>query len=185
LRGLSVKILSKRYDPVHMQGEVDAFFNDYSATILPNLSQEEVSSLANSLILSLSEPPKSYLEESNDFWNDIMNDMPHDWVEQVKTELKSANKDLLIKYITEVLTDSPTHSLTHSLSHSLTHLLTYLLTHLLTYLFAQWLYNPAKSNQVTVMLFGKDRSIPAIDAITTLAGMTAFRQELPFYEINK
>jgi secreted Zn-dependent insulinase-like peptidase len=173
LRGLSVKILSKRYDPVHMQGEVDAFFNDYSATILPNLSQEEVSSLANSLILSLSEPPKSYLEESNDFWNDIMNDMPHDWVEQVKTELKSANKDLLIKYITEVLTDS------------LTHLLTYLLTHLSTYLFAQWLYNPAKSNQVTVMLFGKDRSIPAIDAITTLAGMTAFRQELPFYEINK
>ena len=173
MRGLSVKILSKRYDPVHMQGEVDAFFNDYSATILPNLSQEEVSSLANSLILSLSEPPKSYLEESNDFWNDIMNDMPHDWVEQVKTELKSANKDLLIKYITEVLTDS------------LTHLLTYLLTHLSTYLFAQWLYNPAKSNQVTVMLFGKDRSIPAIDAITTLAGMTAFRQELPFYEINK
>ena len=128
MRGLSVKILSKRYDPVHMRGEVDAFFSDYSTNILPNLSQEEVSSLANSLILSLSEPPKSYLEESNDFWNDILNDMPHDWVEQVKTELKSASKDLLIKYITEVLT----HSLTNLLTHSLIYLLTYSLTYLLT-----------------------------------------------------
>lgn len=102
MRGLSVKILSKRYDPVQMQAEVDGFFSHYSSSVLPGLTQEEVTSLANSLILTLSEPPKSYLEESNDFWNDILNEMPHDWIDQVKAELQSASKELLIQYIDQV-----------------------------------------------------------------------------------
>ncbi len=85
-----------------MQTEVDGFFSHYFTSVLPSLTQEDVTSLANSLILTLSEPPKSYLEESNDFWNDILNEIPHDWIEQVKVELRSANKELLIQYITQV-----------------------------------------------------------------------------------
>lgn len=52
--------------------------------VLQALSQEEVTKMCESLVLSLKDPPTTYTEEASTFWERIVHDMPFDWTEKVR-----------------------------------------------------------------------------------------------------
>ena len=68
-------------------------FLESQKEVFTRLTQEEVTDRANSIALSLEEPPKSYLEEASDYHDSLMSDMPLDWRELVIGELRAMSLD--------------------------------------------------------------------------------------------
>ena len=47
--------------------------------VVDKLTSQELSTLCESVIKSLEDPPTTYSEEASEFWNAIISDMPFDW----------------------------------------------------------------------------------------------------------
>jgi hypothetical protein len=91
-----LKVLSKRFSPLHIQKEVDFFIHKTAYEIIHNLTDETVGNLCESIIKSLEDPPTTYTEEASEFWNGIINNVPFDWNERVIKELKILNLNKII-----------------------------------------------------------------------------------------
>ena len=70
-----------------MQDELGIFFES-QREVFASLTQEDLSSRASAIALSLVDPPTSYAEEASEFWGAIISDMPFDWNDQVVAELR-------------------------------------------------------------------------------------------------
>ena len=91
MRGLVVTILSKRFSPIVMEQELDAFFTTQEG-VLAELTDEEVAERCSSIIKSLEDPPTTYSEEAREFWDAIVADTGFDWTQRVVDELKTLTR---------------------------------------------------------------------------------------------
>lgn len=87
MRGITLRILSQRYNPQEMQTAVEDFLFGQEPKF-SSMTQEDVENRASSVIKSLLDPPTSYGEEASQFWTAIIEDTPFNWVDQVIDELK-------------------------------------------------------------------------------------------------
>ena len=90
IRGINFRVLSNRFDPLHLEHEVNEFLLRQSL-VFCKLTQQEVSDRASAIVKSLIEPPKSYLEEAGQFRENILNNIPFDWIQQIIAQLESIN----------------------------------------------------------------------------------------------
>ena len=88
VRGLSIRILSKRYSPVYMESILGDFLSSQRA-VLNSLTDEEVSHMCEAIIKSLEDPPTTYTEEAGEFYGRIKSGLPFDWTEKVIEELRA------------------------------------------------------------------------------------------------
>mmetsp|Transcript_1554 Transcript_1554/g.2638 ORF Transcript_1554/g.2638 Transcript_1554/m.2638 type:complete len:577 (+) Transcript_1554:563-2293(+) len=88
VRGMTMRILSKRFSPLVMEQEVQEFLKTQQSRLKSELKDEELSQMTASIIQSLEDPPTSYSQEASEFWNAIVGDMPFDWTQQVIEELR-------------------------------------------------------------------------------------------------
>ena len=105
VRGLTISVLSKRFDPDHIMEEVESFLAAQKA-VFARLTQEQVTQMASAIVLSLQEPPKSYLEEAADFHESLMADMPFDWRERVISELQAVRVETFCGQVLDLVLDS-------------------------------------------------------------------------------
>lgn len=92
MRGITVRILSKRFSPIHMERELATFFVD-QRQLFEALSEEEVKVKCQSIVKSLEDPPTQYTEEAGQFWDAIVTQMPLNWTEMVIQQLKELTLD--------------------------------------------------------------------------------------------
>lgn len=88
IRGLSIRILSKRYSPVHMESVLGDFLSSQHS-LLSSLSDEEVATLCEAIVKSLEDPPTTYTEEAAEFYGRIKSNLPFNWTELVIEELRA------------------------------------------------------------------------------------------------
>jgi secreted Zn-dependent insulinase-like peptidase len=87
-----------------MESSLGTFLSTQQS-VLKALTQTEVSSLCESLIKSLLDPPTTYTEESSTYWSALLNHMPFDWTQQVVDELKNVTVDDVIHTADKILFD--------------------------------------------------------------------------------
>lgn len=92
MRGISVRILSKRFSPVAMESSLFEFLASQRTLVHAELTEEIVRERCESIIRSLQDPPTTYSEEASDFWDSIVHDMPFDWIDQVTAELRRLDR---------------------------------------------------------------------------------------------
>jgi len=90
IRGINFRVLSNRFDPLHLEKEVNEFLVRQSV-VFSKLTQQEVSDRGAAIVKSLIEPPKSYLEEAGTYRENILNNIPFDWIQQIIAQLENIN----------------------------------------------------------------------------------------------
>ena len=78
IRGMTMRILSKRFSPPEMEREVATFFAHQKARF-DDLTADDVAEKAGSIVKSLEDPPTQYTEEAGQNWDAILSDMPLNW----------------------------------------------------------------------------------------------------------
>ncbi len=90
-----MRILSKRFSPVHMERVLGEFLGAQRAMLVA-LPTAELQDMCESLVKSLQDPPSTYTEESSRHWESLVHDMPFDWTQQVIAQLQAlTHLDLL------------------------------------------------------------------------------------------
>jgi secreted Zn-dependent insulinase-like peptidase len=97
MRGITVRILSKRYSPIAMEASLNAFLDAQRTSLQASLTDEVVQQRCQAIIRSLEDPPTTYSEEASDYWDSIVHDMPFDWTAQVVAELRKLNRDSVLR----------------------------------------------------------------------------------------
>lgn len=92
VRGISVRILSKRFSPLSMELALSEFFQQQRSILNDTVTDEIIAERCQSIIHTLEDPPTSYTEEASDYWDAIVHELPFDWTAQVITELKLLNR---------------------------------------------------------------------------------------------
>ena len=92
VRGISVRILSKRFSPLSMELALSEFFQQQRFILNDTLTDEIIAERCQSIIHTLEDPPTSYTEEASDYWDAIVHELPFDWTAQVIAELKLLNR---------------------------------------------------------------------------------------------
>ena len=83
IRGLSFRVLSKQFSPVHIERSLGAFL-DSQRFVFASYTEVSLRARVEAIITSLRDPPTSYFEEAMGFWGNIV-DGSEDflWKEQV------------------------------------------------------------------------------------------------------
>lgn len=94
-RGLRINVLSKRFDPSHIETQVEEFLAQQVERLLSTDEEvhaavvEEVRQICQSIIVSLQDPAVSFHEEASDFWSAIRSETPFDYNEQMQRVLQT------------------------------------------------------------------------------------------------
>ena len=104
-RGFLVRVLSKKFDPVYCESRLNAFLLKHYDFINIELTQANVTSIGDSIIQSLIEPPKSYLEEASTYYDAIIYDKPWNLAEIVSEEIKTITLSDVQEYCNTYLFD--------------------------------------------------------------------------------
>jgi secreted Zn-dependent insulinase-like peptidase len=97
MRGITVRILSKRFSPVAMEAALNAFLDAQRTALQASLTDEVVQQRCQAIIRSLEDPPTTYSEEASDYWDSIVHDMPFDWTARVVAELRKLDRDSVLR----------------------------------------------------------------------------------------
>ena len=88
MRGFSVRIVSNKFSPWEMEREIGEFLTSQKE-VMTKYSQDDIRSIAEALVKIIEDPPTSYLDEAEMYWDSILEDTPFDWAEQVVAALRS------------------------------------------------------------------------------------------------
>lgn len=110
MRGVSVRILSKRFSPLAMEKSLFEFLAAQQELISVQLSEEAVQERCESIIRSLQDPPTTYSEEASDFWDSIVHDMPFDWLDLVTAELRQLDRGAVLSAVEKWIFDPRTRA---------------------------------------------------------------------------
>ncbi len=110
MRGISVRILSRRFSPLAMESALDEFFTSQRTLLTRELTDEAVRDRSAAIIRSLEDPPTTFSEEASEHWDSIVHDMPFDWTQQVVAELRTFDKQTVLQAAEQWLFDANTRS---------------------------------------------------------------------------
>ena len=108
MRGISVRILSRRFSPLAMESALNEFLTSQRALLTRELTDESVRDRSAAIIRSLEDPPTTFSEEASEHWDSIVHDMPFDWTQQVVAELRTFDKQMVLQAAEQWLFDSNT-----------------------------------------------------------------------------
>jgi len=92
IRGVTIRILSKRFSPLEMEAELATFLSSQRQAF-EDLTALDVQEKCESIVKSLEDPPTQYTEEAAQYWDAILTHMPTNWTEMVIQELKTLSLD--------------------------------------------------------------------------------------------
>lgn len=92
MRGFTARVLSNRFSPDEIFQELETFLDDMAERI-GTIMQADVDSLAAVLISSLSDPPITYREEADNFWECLLDERGFDWTDRIIDELQQLKKE--------------------------------------------------------------------------------------------
>lgn len=110
MRGISVRILSRRFSPLAMESALNEFFTSQRTLLTRELTDEAVRDRSAAIIRSLEDPPTTFSEEASEHWDSIVHDMPFDWTQQVVAELRTFDKQMVLQAAEQWLFDATTRS---------------------------------------------------------------------------
>lgn len=108
MRGISVRILSKRFSPAAMETSLDAFLATQRSLLQDTLTDELVRERCAAIIRSLEDPPTTYTEEASEYWDSIVHGLPFDWTAQVIAALRTLDREAVLRRAEEWLFDRAT-----------------------------------------------------------------------------
>jgi secreted Zn-dependent insulinase-like peptidase len=108
MRGIKVRVLSKRFAPCEIEAELAAFLTHQRKRLNEDVTDEEVRALCGSIMASLKDPPTTYAEEAGEFWATLLNDQPFDWLDQIVEALRGMSRDDVVHAANTWLFDSAT-----------------------------------------------------------------------------
>jgi hypothetical protein len=108
MRGIKVRLLSKRFAPCEIEAELAAFLTHQRKRLNEDVTEEEVRALCSSIMVSLQDPPTTYTEEASEFWAALLNDRPFDWLDQIVEALRVMSRDDVIHAANTWLFDAAT-----------------------------------------------------------------------------
>ena len=110
MRGISVRILSRRFSPLAMESALNEFFTSQRTLLTRELTDEAVRDRSAAIIRSLEDPPTTFSEEASEHWDSIVHDMPFDWTQQVVAELRTFDKQMVLQAAEQWLFNATTRS---------------------------------------------------------------------------
>lgn len=108
MRGITVRILSKRASPIAMETALMAFLAAQRDLLHATLTDEIVQERCRTIIQSLEDPPTTYAEEASDYWDSIVHDLPFDWTDRVIAQLRTLDREKLLQTADEWLFEPTT-----------------------------------------------------------------------------
>lgn len=76
IRGMSLRILSKKHSPVVLHKEALLFLSNYQQQ-LQALDDAALKQMTDSLVANLLDPVNNMQEEASGFWQEVMHDLPY------------------------------------------------------------------------------------------------------------
>ena len=87
IRGLSFKVLSKRFSAIHCERALGKFLTE-QRQIFKNYTDEDLKVRIDSIILSLNDPPKVLSDEAGEYWYEILENQKFEWKDSVIEALR-------------------------------------------------------------------------------------------------
>ena len=110
MRGIAVRILSKRFSPLAMEAALGEFLAAQQQRLQLELTDAEVRERCASIVKSLQDPPTTPSEEASERWDAIVNGMPLDWAEQVIAQLQVLDREAVLDAANRWVFDTTTRA---------------------------------------------------------------------------
>ena len=88
VRGLTFRVLSKQFSPVHIEQVLGTFLASQEA-VFEAYTQESLNERVASIVTSLNDPPTSYSDEASTFWPHILEGTDFLWREKLVDALNT------------------------------------------------------------------------------------------------
>ena len=88
MRGFSIRVVSNKFTPWEMEKAIGDFLSSQKS-VMAEYSQDYIRGITEALVKIIEDPPTSYLDEAELFWDSIVDDTPFDWAQQVVAALRN------------------------------------------------------------------------------------------------
>jgi insulysin len=164
MRGFMVRVVSNRFSPWNIEKELGEFLTE-QREVLKTYTQTDIDIRVSALITSFQDPPTSFLDEADTFWDQIVEKSPFDWRDQVIEALRALTVEEVNEAAECWLFNRDTRRTVSCMSFGCNHL---------TSLVTPDVERPPENSSSFKLACASDR------IITSLEELTSFRNSIPY-----